>query len=363
MPYRVCVYAICKNEEGFADRWMDSMEEADRVVVADTGSTDRTTEKLRARGAEVFAEAVRPWRFDEARNRSLAHVPGDADICVCTDLDEVFNKGWREKLEHAWTPDAGLARYFYNWRVKPDGSPDVQFVYEKIHARKDYRWVHPVHEVLAYSGRAEQKAVWAEGVVLSHYPDPSKSRGQYLPLLELSAKENPQDSSTVFWLGREYFFHKRYDDAIRTLEEHLKLPSARWEEERCASMRFLARCFMEKGDVPCARAWLYRAVAESPHLREPYWETAQAAYRWQEWPLVYGMACKGLECRRPSGSYLSEPEAWSGALHDLRAIACWHLGLYAQAERDAAAALAFHPDNARLRANFRVIHERLIDEV
>ena len=33
--YKVCVYAICKNEEQFADRWMDSMSEADHVVVPD----------------------------------------------------------------------------------------------------------------------------------------------------------------------------------------------------------------------------------------------------------------------------------------------------------------------------------------
>ena len=40
--YEVCVYAICKNEEQFADRWMDSWSEADRVVVLDTGSEEGT---------------------------------------------------------------------------------------------------------------------------------------------------------------------------------------------------------------------------------------------------------------------------------------------------------------------------------
>ena len=50
--YKVCVYAICKNEEKFADRWMDSMGEADLVVVLDTGSEDGTAERLRARGAQ-----------------------------------------------------------------------------------------------------------------------------------------------------------------------------------------------------------------------------------------------------------------------------------------------------------------------
>lgn len=91
---KVVVYAICKNESQFVDRWMDSMGEADQVVVLDTGSTDDTAEKLRGRGAEVTEEQICPWRFDTARNRSLELVPEDTDICVCTDLDEVFHPGW-----------------------------------------------------------------------------------------------------------------------------------------------------------------------------------------------------------------------------------------------------------------------------
>ena len=83
---KVCVYAICKNESQFVDRWMDSMCEADAVYVLDTGSTDDTVERLRARGAIVETETVSPWRFDVARNRSLEMVPDDADICVCTCL-------------------------------------------------------------------------------------------------------------------------------------------------------------------------------------------------------------------------------------------------------------------------------------
>ena len=107
--YKICVYAISKNEEPFVDRWMDSMSEADEVVVLDTGSEDGTVEKLRARGARVVAESISPWRFDTARNRSLELVPEDVDICVCTDLDEVFRPGWREVLERVWVPGAGQA--------------------------------------------------------------------------------------------------------------------------------------------------------------------------------------------------------------------------------------------------------------
>ena len=98
---KVCVYAICKNEGQFVQRWMRSMSEADLVVVLDTGSTDDTAELLRQAGAQVTVEKIEPWRFDTARNRSLELVPEDMDICVCTDLDEVFHPGWRERLERA----------------------------------------------------------------------------------------------------------------------------------------------------------------------------------------------------------------------------------------------------------------------
>ena len=41
MQYRVCVYAICKNEGKFVERWMRSMAEADEIYVLDTGPTAR----------------------------------------------------------------------------------------------------------------------------------------------------------------------------------------------------------------------------------------------------------------------------------------------------------------------------------
>ena len=95
------------------------MREADWVVVLDTGSDDGTPEMLRKLGAQVTEEIITPWRFDVARNRSLELVPEEADICVCTDLDEVFRPGWRAALEAAWTENTRRARYRYTWNFNP----------------------------------------------------------------------------------------------------------------------------------------------------------------------------------------------------------------------------------------------------
>ena len=68
--YKVCVYAITKNEEKFVNTWVDSMSEADEIYVLDTGSTDNTVKLLKERGVNVTVENINPWRFDVARNKS-----------------------------------------------------------------------------------------------------------------------------------------------------------------------------------------------------------------------------------------------------------------------------------------------------
>ncbi len=354
--YNICVYAICKDEAQFVDRWMDSMSEADRVVVLDTGSADGTAERLRRRGAEVTVERIVPWRFDAARNRSLDLVPAEAEICVCTDLDEVFRPGWREALERAWRPGAGQAVYRYTWSFNPDGSEGVVFWPEKIHARRGYRWTHPVHEVLEWVGEGRPgPTVRAEGVQLDHHPDPGKSRGQYLPLLELSVAEDPEDDRNVHYLGREYLFRGRWDDCISTLKRHLAMPGAVWRDERAASMRYIAKAYTGKRDFAQARDWYLRAVAEAPHLREPYMDLALLLYEREAWDgVLYFTGC-ALAIRERPATYICEAAPWGSLPHDLRCIAFYRTGRKKEALAEARAALELEPDNERLRKNVELL--------
>ena len=356
--YKVWVYAICKNESQFVDRWMDSMSEADRVVVLDTGSEDDTVQRLRERGAQVAVEEIVPWRFDAARNRSLELVDEDADICVCTDLDEVFHPGWREKLERVWTPGVGRVSYRYTWSFNPDGSEGVTFWYEKIHARHGYQWVHPVHEVLEWTGEGrEGPKVTAEGIQLDHHPDPKKSRAQYLPLLELSVREAPNDDRNVHYLGREYLYRRRWDDCIRTLKGHLALPTATWRDERAASMRYIAKAYWNKGERAQARDWYLRAITEAPYLREPYMDLAFMLYLQGEWEgVLYFTACALAITQRPR-SYICEASAWGSLPHDLRSMAFYRMGAYDQAVEEVRKALAIEPGNERLQKNLEFMEK------
>ncbi len=349
---KIVVYAISKNESAFVDRWFDSIKDADEVYVLDTGSTDDTVEKLEGHGIKVTQEIISPWRFDVARNRSLELVPNDADICICLDLDEVFESGWREKLESIWKEDTTRLRYNYNWLLDENDVPLVDFYIEKIHKRQGYKWTHPVHEVLAYDGI--EKFVTTDEITVNHYPDKSKSRSSYLPLLELSVKENPYDDRNVHYLGREYMYYGKWNEAIDTLIRHLHLPTALWKDERCASMRFIARCYKELKRYDEAKMWLDKAMLEAPHLRDPFIERALLAYDLEEWSDVEKYCKYALKIESHPKSYINEIFSFDGTVYDLLSLSAYNQGNMEDAIKWVDEALKYHENDERLLNNRRI---------
>ena len=127
MEKKICVYAISKNEIKFVQRWFDSVKEADYVCVLDTGSDDGTYEKLKELGVIAKQKKYKTFRFDKARNDSIKLIPEDAEICISVDIDEVFEPGWREKLESLWDESLTRLQYNYNWSLDEHGKPIVNF--------------------------------------------------------------------------------------------------------------------------------------------------------------------------------------------------------------------------------------------
>ena len=366
--YKVCVYAICKNESKFVDKWMDSMSEADLVVVMDTGSDDDTVDKLRKRGALVYVDKIDPWRFDVARNKSLDYVPHDIDICVCTDLDEVFEKGWRKNLELAWKTHKQInkgkisktGKYLYNWSLKEDGTPDIQFNYFKVHERIGFRWKCPVHEYIEYKGTLPLETVYIKGMVLNHYPDSTKSRGNYINLLEMAVKEDPKDDRMKYYLGREYMYLNKWQDCIQTLKEYLEMPNATWNEERCAAMRWIAKSSFESKNIEEAYVWYYKAIAEAPYMRDPYIEFARMCYTLHDWRMCLFLAEEALKIKEKTFTYVNIGCAWDFTPNDLCAIAAFHLKLLERSLKHAKEALSYDINDARLQQNVKIIEKALI---
>lgn len=354
---KICVYAISKNEEKFAARWAESMKEADEIYVLDTGSVDNTVKILKENNVHVTSKIITPWRFDVARNYSLSLVPEDTDICVCTDLDEVFLPGWRGELEKYWQENTTKARYNYNWSLDENNKPIVNFYTEKIHKRNNYEWTHPVHEVL--KSKTKESVITIPSIILNHYPDRNKSRSSYLPLLELSVKESPKDDRNMHYLGREYMYYKQYDKAIITLKKHLKLPSATWKDEKAASMRFISRCYKEKKEYRKAKIWLTKAIKEAPYLRDAYVERALLEYGLNNYKKIEYYCLKALEITTHEKTYINEPFSWNETIYDLLSISLYYQNKYNYSLYFVNEALKINPYNKRLITNKELIKKKV----
>ena len=355
MKYKVCVYAICKNEEKFVDSWYESVKEADKIYVLDTGSTDNTTKLLKKKEKVVLKQKViKPWRFDVARNLSLDMVPMDTDICVCIDFDEILSKGWRNEVEKIWNSHINRVRYNYIWSFDADNNPSIYFYFDNIHQRKNYYWTHPVHEVLTYKGSKENYAT-SSNITLSHYPDVKKSRSSYLPLLELSVKEDPNDDRNMHYLGREYMYYGKYEECIETLKKHLTMDKATWADERCASMRFIGRCYKYLGKYNEAQFWYELAIKEAPYLRDPYVEIAILYYEAKNYGKMIKYCNKALRIKKKQNTYINEVFSWNYTIYDLLAIGYFELEEFELALKYSKKARDMDKNNKRLKDNYDII--------
>jgi len=190
-------------------------------------------------------------------------------------------------------------------------------------------------------------------LLVSHHPDNTKSRGQYMPLLELAIAEDPHCPRNAFYHARELTFYSRWKEAITYLNKYLAMPEATWQNERCYAYRLLGKCYTELGNLEQAIKMYRLAVAEAPGTREPWVELATLAYRTNNWTECYSAAKSALNIRDKALVYTMDPTVWTERPYDLGSIAAWNLGLKDEALDLVKKALEFAPNDTRLLNNLK----------
>jgi hypothetical protein len=216
---------------------------------------------------------------------------------------------------------------------------------KNFHHRWGYRFKRPVHEALCYTG--EEVTRHCPDIVVYEVQDHGKeTRRQYLPLMELAHREDPDDSQICFWLGRDYMWADRHAEGAALLQRYLTLPASTWTEERSEAMRYLAR--MQPGR---RMDWLDRARIEAPHRRETWLDLAEELHGLADWPNLFWACTNGIEKTWRTGSYLDDNHCWGFRLYDLGAIAARHLNVMDRAVEWGEKALELDPGNERLKNN------------
>lgn len=360
---KIAVYAIAKNEEKHVERFCESANDADLIVIGDTGSTDKTVYEIRRMSGlfprndcKIFIHDIwiSPWRFDMARNAVLALLPQDIDVCVSLDLDEVLQPGWREEIERVWkVGETTRLGYMFNW-----GGP-VEFRYTKIHARHGYRWHHPCHEYPREYGIQEVYAETSKLLVV-HQADPTKSRQQYLNLLKWSIEEDSHCPRNAFYYAREHSFGYEgcdLNEALRQCDRYLSLPGATWPNERSYAYRVKGGCYEKLGDLASAEKAWHLSAQEAPETREPWLGLAGLMRTQNRWPECYAYAMRALSLQHKEKLYTTDHSAWGSKPYLYACLGAWYIGLQEKAIEYGQEALKLEPNSSLLQENLRVMLE------
>jgi glycosyltransferase involved in cell wall biosynthesis len=240
---KIAVYTIALNEEKFVERWYESAKDADYILIADTGSTDKTKSIAKKLGIKVIDISIKPWRFDDARNAALASLPADIDMCISLDMDEVLSENWREAIEKT-TASQIMYRYTYSWNNKDQTLPGSITSQAKVHARHGYRWKYMIHEYIFPDRNTNHSIEESEDFSILHYPDEDKSRDSYNRLIKEQLDEDPDSDRYQLYYAKSLLTEGRLKEAIHEFKKFIAMEKETTEATHIAAS-YITLSFLE----------------------------------------------------------------------------------------------------------------------
>lgn len=348
----VSLCMIVRNEEERLGRCLDSIRDLmDEIVIVDTGSTDRTKEIAAAYTDHIYDFE---WidDFSAARNESFRHAT--KEYVMWLDADDYLLDKDREafaKLKETLDPDYDSVLMDYVLTRDIQGNPQLFTRRNRLVKRaKQYRWIHPIHEILAVQG-----VVLPVDIAVTHGPAPEDSNPERnLNILKkfIERSENGAMSRrSHFYLASEYMDLQRWDEAVDAFESFLRRGADNMEDH-IAACGHLAHCYRMKQDSDQElRALLRTFEADVPRAdfccRIGLWFEEKGEYEtaiyWYETALT----------REVPANYtgMMNRICWTWAPHVQLTLCHGKLGNLAKAYEHNEKALSYLPDEPNLLNN------------
>lgn len=307
---KITGYVMTKNEEKNIEACLKSMSGVDYKVVFDDSSTDRTVEIAKSFGAKVI---TRDDKFDTPTQQdkddfkkrfgwecSFATGPDDDKSTIksgfapaykippkdgCLNVDRyvsMLETDWvvglsaderitwdLSRIKKEILPIADQVECDFIHSHNPDGSPTSITKRVYMYKRSMTKFVGRTHGTSIPNGRI----VHCPFFRIDHYQRPNAivngkpvhSQHYVLPIMEYSVLKE-DDGRSRFYLGREYYYYRRYKEAIILLD--LYLSNANWQPEIQMAHIYLAHCYWESQQGDKAREQALKAVLLNPDSRE-----------------------------------------------------------------------------------------------
>ena len=226
----VCM--IVKNEEALLARCLESVKGADELIICDTGSTDKTVEIARQYTDKVFTDYTWNDNFAEARNHVLAKATGDWVLSI--DGDQYMASGGMGLIREAIRQHPEWKTISCRLQAETTGSYHYNIrLFQRI---PEIFWCGEIHNYMSLHPQGSCEATIIYGYSPAHKNDPDRA----LRILRKVVQEKPTRAREWYYLGREHWYRKQYEEAISAFDSCLKY--SKFLAERADAHLLKARC-------------------------------------------------------------------------------------------------------------------------
>jgi glycosyltransferase involved in cell wall biosynthesis len=222
----ISVCLIVKDEEKFLKRCLETVNGiADEIIVADTGSTDRTKSIALEYTNMVYDYR---WEDDFSKARNFAASKASGEWIVVLDADEFVDResfgDFKESLQDKHMDHNILAVQIVNF-VGENGKDTVLNFHERVYKNDGtINYYRNIHEMLKHNQSLECRGIagfqiYHSGYMISVMKEKNKSNRNLLLLKQKKKKE----AIDYYFLGNEYFVLGDFNKAIEFYKKGFQL--------------------------------------------------------------------------------------------------------------------------------------------
>lgn len=257
---------IVKNEEDLLARCLESVKNADEIIVVDTGSTDNTIEVAKKYTNKVYTDFIWCDSFEKARNHAKSKATKDWILSI--DADEIchdFSKV-REAIE--------LAKDCVGVYLHGESGKATFRCPRLFRNTPDIMWFGAIHNHLGVTPEGDKKGMNVSGegetvgnveITYGYSPAHEKDPDRSLRILEREVQD-PTKVREMYYYGRELWYKKRYLEATKWFGKHVL--ATNFTAEKADSFLTMARCYSTLGMDDDARDACAQAIILNPYFKE-----------------------------------------------------------------------------------------------
>lgn len=256
---KISVSMIVKNESSCLRECLESVKDADEIVIVDTGSEDNTIDIAKEYTDKVYSGEKYLWRDDFAfsRNQSLELCTNEWILII--DADEVLEEGGINKIRGLIKE--GNAFYFDTVSKTPPHNIHKSI---RLFKKGTTRWVGKIHNYLDTQTQESLPISIYYGYSEAHKKDPNRA----MRILSKIVKEEPNCIREKFYLAREYYYIKDYKCAIFYYDYYLEV--AKWAPEIADAWIMKAYCYWNLGEIDKAKDCALQAIKINANFKEAF---------------------------------------------------------------------------------------------